>query len=386
MADKIEGIHYQTGTHVSLGIAGGKISNIEINMNQTEEALPYIAPGLVDLQINGYKGFDFNTLPITQELVMKVTEALWEEGVTTYYPTVITNSDQAIEEAVTEISKACQTYQHVNESIAGIHVEGPFISPEDGPRGAHAKCFVKAPDWELFKRWQEAADGRIKIITISPEWPNSTLFIKNCIKTGVIVAIGHTAATSEEIREAVEAGARMSTHLGNGAHLVLPRHPNYLWEQLAQNQLSACLIADGFHLPEAFLKVAMKVKGSQAMLVSDAVYLSGLKPGEYETHIGGRVVLTPEGKLHTADNPSILAGSAQMLKYGIGHVVKAGLTSLEQAWDMASVRPAAFMGLPNKDGLEIGSPADLVLFDWKDQVNILATYKMGKLVFKNDFL
>ena len=169
----------------------------------------------------------------------------------------------------------------------------------------------------------------------------------------------------------------MSTHLGNGAHIMLPRHPNYIWEQLALDNLTTFLIADGFHLPESFLKVAMKVKGPRAMLVSDAVYISGLEPGEYDTHIGGKVTLTAEGKLHTVENPKILAGSAQMLNHGISHLVRSNLTSLETAWEMSSIRPAAFMDLPQKRGLEIGAPADLVLFNWHEsQVKLIETIKL----------
>ncbi|MBS4219153.1 N-acetylglucosamine-6-phosphate deacetylase [Bacillus sp. FJAT-49711] len=376
----IKGRHYATGESISVTVEEGEITNIEETIEQ--ESPFYIAPGLVDIQINGYKGYDFNTLPIPDGLVEHMTSALWAEGVTSYYPTIITNSDEAIENAVKTIAVSCDQNPIINHCIAGIHIEGPFISPEDGPRGAHGKEFVKAPDWDLFQRWQEAAKGRIRIITISPEWPNAVGFIEKCVESGVVVAIGHTAATPGQIREAVAAGATMSTHLGNAAHLMLPRHPNYIWEQLAQDDLWASLIADGFHLPESFLKVAMKVKESRAMLVSDAVYLSGLAPGQYETHIGGHVVLTAEGKLHTKDNSNILAGSALMLKEGIGHLYKSGITTLHEAWEMASTRPSHFMKLPTDRGLNRKAPADLVIFSWdENQVNIVQTYKAGKLVY-----
>lgn len=375
----IKGIHFATGEPISVTIEGERIKQITSEKNNSPF---YIAPGLVDLQINGYKGYDFNTLPIPKDLVRRITEAVWEEGITSLYPTVITNSDEAIEEAVATIAMICDNDHFMDSCIPGIHLEGPFISPEDGPRGAHGKDFVKAPDWELFQRWQEAAKGKIKIITISPEWPGSVEFIKKCVETDVVVSIGHTSATPEQIKEAVAAGARMSTHLGNGAHLMLSRHPNYLWEQLAQDELWTCLIADGFHLSESFLKVAMKVKGQRSMLVSDAVYLSGLAPGEYKTHIGGEVVLTPEGKLHIKDNPKLLAGSVQMLKDGIVHLYKSGLATLHEAWEMASILPSTFMELPSKEGLSENAPADLVVFQWDgDQVDIVQTYKAGKLVY-----
>jgi N-acetylglucosamine-6-phosphate deacetylase len=376
----VSGLHYKTGEPIQVHMTDGVIDRVEPLMNRTMEHagdLHWIGPGFVDLQINGYSGIDFNHPSITWEDVQAVTRKLWIEGTTVYYPTVITNTDENIEHIVRVISQACSQDRLTANSIAGIHLEGPFISPDDGPRGAHGKAFVKAPDWELFERWQEAANGLIRIVTLSPEWDASPEFIANCVRNGVKVSIGHTAASPEQIRRAVQAGATMSTHLGNGSHLSLPRHHNYIWEQLAQDQLYACMIADGFHLPTAVMKVFMKAKAERLFLVSDAVYLSGLTPGRYNTHIGGEVVLTKEGNLHLANEPAILAGSAQLLKAGIVHLVKAGLCNLATAWEMASVKPAAFMDLTV--GLAKGTPADLITFSWDQCHNLILrdVYKQG---------
>jgi N-acetylglucosamine-6-phosphate deacetylase len=382
MQDAVEGLHFQNGTRTVLKIGDGRIAQVLSSSNSpTSGDLPWVGPGLVDLQVNGYGGMDFNSTPLVEEVVWRVTRALWREGVTTYYPTIITNGDEAIEGAVRTIARARSRDGLVEASVAGIHLEGPFISPEDGPRGAHNKVYVRAPDWRQFARWQDAAEGNIKLVTLSPEWPGSTDFITKCVDEGVAVCIGHTAATPEQIGEAVAAGARMSTHLGNGAHPMLPRHPNYIWEQLAQDALWASVIADGFHLPEAVLKVVLKVKGNRTVLVSDAVSFSGMEPGEYDAHVGGRVVLTPQGKLHMADNPQLLAGSVQMLWQGVEHLAKSHLSSLSEAWEMASVRPASFMNLPQADGLTAGAPADLVVFSReRDEIRVLQTYKRGCLV------
>lgn len=207
-----------------------------------------------------------------------------EKGCHYLLSTVITNSDKKISQILGAISEACRKDPLADRCIRGIHLEGPFISSEDGPRGAHGKSFVTSPNWELFQRWQEAAEGRIAFVTMSPEWPEADAFIRRCADSGVTVSIGHTNASPDQIRSAIGAGARVSTHLGNAAHLMLPRHPNYIWEQLAADELWACMIADGFHLPESVLKVFMKVKGDKTILVSDAVYLSGLEPGRYDAH------------------------------------------------------------------------------------------------------
>jgi N-acetylglucosamine-6-phosphate deacetylase len=228
------------------------------------------------------------------------------------------------------------------------------------------------------RRWQDAAGGRVRILTMSPEWPGSPAFVERCAAVGVTVSIGHTAATPEQVAAAVGAGARMSTHFGNGAHLMLPRHPNYLWEQLAQDALWSCLIADGFHLPDQVLKVAMRVKGERAIVVSDAVALAGMPPGTYSMPVGGQVVLTPHGRLHLAADEKLLAGSAQMLLHSVRHLTGRGLAALPDAWDMASVRPAKLMGLPQAAGLAAGAPADLVLLRQDGgSVRVDQTYKAG---------
>lgn len=336
----------------------------------------WAGPGLVDLQINGYRGLDFNAPPIPESLPGDVTRALWREGVTSYLATVITNSPEAIAACCRGIAKGCETDRDARAGIAGIHLEGPFISPEDGPRGAHAREHVRAPDWDLFRRWQDAAGGRIRLVTFSPEWPGAEDFAARLAKSGVIASIGHTAAAPEQVRRCADAGATCSTHLGNGAHLVLQRHPNYLWEQLADDRLAACFIADGFHLPDAVMKVILRAKGKRALLVSDAVYLSGLEPGSYDTHIGGKVVLTPEGKLHLASNANLLAGSVGMLRQGVERLVRSGLSSLAEAWDLASARPAALLGLkPRGDSVVFAAASG--------RIRIVETYKSGKRVHQS---
>ena len=372
----VDGIHYATGQPVRIDIEGGIIRDVQPVGGRGD--LSIVAPGLIDLQINGYAGLDFNGVPIPPDTVGKAARLLWREGVTSFCPTVITNSDEAIREAMAAIARSCDEDPVVNAAVIGIHLEGPFISPEDGPRGAHAREHVRPPDFEAFKKWQGAAGGRIRVVTMSPEWPGSAGFIEQCRADGVNVSIGHTAATPEQIRQAVRSGARLSTHLGNGAHLTLPRHPNYIWEQLAQDDLWTTLIADGFHLPEQVLKVAIKVKGLRAMLVSDAVSLCGMPPGEYTMPVGGRVVLTPTGRLHLAENEKLLAGSAQPLLRGIEHLISSGLARFAEAFAMASLRPAAFLGLPQAAGLAAGAPADLLLLSREGgHIRVRQTYKAG---------
>lgn len=304
-------------------------------------------------------------------------------GVVKCYPTLITNAFDALQQALTVIRQACERYPLVNATIAGIHLEGPFISPLDGARGAHDRQFVCPPNIDWLKAWQAAAGGRIRIVTLSPEWEESVAFIQYCKQQGITASIGHTAASSEQIAQAAAAGAVMVTHFGNGVQLQLPRHPNYLWEQLAQEQLYACVIADSYHLPQQVLKVVHKVKGEQMILVSDAVALAGSPVGEYTTFVGGKVVLTEAGKLHLAHDEQLLAGSVSRLTDGIRYMQQAGIASFEQAWRMASLHPARLMGLDNEAGLAIGAPADIVLLQLEEsgELRVQQTYVNGQQVF-----
>ncbi|MGN7359612.1 N-acetylglucosamine-6-phosphate deacetylase [Paenibacillus sp. SAF-054] len=388
----LRGRHYRTGEAIVLRIDGAVItacspltSAAPWNPEDVEE-LPWIAPGLVDLQINGYGGLDMNAPDLAEEDVIALVERLWTEGITSFYPTIITGHDASITHGLETIHRAClrleQEHGHGADgahSIAGIHVEGPFISPEDGPRGAHNRTYVRAPDPERFAAWQQASGGRIRIVTLSPEWPGSEDFIARCTAEGVTVAIGHTSAAGDQIERAAASGACLSTHLGNGAHPVLPRHPHYIWDQLAEDRLWASVIADGFHLPDAFLKVARKAKGDKLILVSDTVSLGGMPPGSYVAPVGGRVTLSGQGRLHLTDQPELLAGSALPLASGIGHMVSARICSLREAWDMASTAPSRLMQLPGRDGLLPGAPADIAVFTFIDgQIRVEETYKRGR--------
>jgi N-acetylglucosamine-6-phosphate deacetylase len=378
----VEGIDYRTKESIGIEIEDGFIVRIS---EGDSELSTYLAPGLVDLQINGYKGIDLNKSGLNVADIDSMTQMLWEQGVTTYFPTIISNGDDETALLLSTLSSACKTIPEVDASIGGIHLEGPFISPEDGPRGAHSKQYIKAPDWELFTRWQEESGGRIRIVTLSPEWPGSTDFIRQCTTSGVVVSIGHTSANPDQIRQAVDAGATLSTHLGNGSHMMLPRHPNYIWEQLASENLWSSIIADGFHLPDSVLKVFLKVKPEKTILVSDATSFAGLSPGVYSGHIGGEVELSPEGRLFVKGNPQFLAGSAQTLLWCVNQLIKKEILPLKEAWDMASVKPNEFLSPASSDAFRIGAPADIILFN-KDEngIEILQTIKSGKTVFCKD--
>jgi len=296
-------------------------------------------PGLVDLQVNGFAGVDFGDPALTPERVLAAVGAIEKTGVTRFFPTLITSSL----ETFAACARAVVRTPHA--AIAGIHMEGPYISPEDGPRGAHARAFVRAADVDDFRRRQEAAEGRIRLVTLAPESPGALRLTEHLVASGVRVAIGHTGATGAEIADAVGAGATLSTHLGNGCAQMLPRHPNVIWEQLGEDRLLASFIVDGHHLPPATVRSMVRAKTpGRTILVTDAVAAAGMPPGRY-TLGGQEVELSATGRVAAPGAPN-LAGSALRLDVAIGNTVRFTGLPLENVVPMASTRPAEYVGIP----------------------------------------
>lgn len=355
---------YDTGEAVSVRVAEGRIADIRPLRPETTNGtpLPWIAPGFVDLQVNGYGGHEFNEPGITVETVDEISRAMDATGVVAYCPTTTTHAHDVLLHSMRTIASACEQSREVARRVAGIHVEGPYISPEDGPRGAHPKEHVRAPNWDEFQALQDAAGGRIRILTLSPEYDNAPAFIRRVADSGVRVAIGHTAADSNQIHAAVDAGASFSTHLGNGAHPRIRRHPNYIWDQLAEDRLQATLIVDGHHLPPAVVKSFVRVKTTErALLVSDITGMAGMPPGRYERTSLGAVEVLDDGKLVVAGQRDLLAGASLPIGVGVVNLQRFAGLSLRDAVDMASIVPAKLIGHP-VTRLEVGSPADLILF------------------------
>ena len=295
-------------------------------------------PGLFDLQVNGFGGVDFNNPLTTTEDVLRTIHAMRATGVTRFLPTLITSSFE-------RFAKCAKTLtQTRHPAIVGIHMEGPYISPEDGARGAHPRGQVVAASIDDFTRRQDAADGKIKLVTLAPEANGAIRLIEHLVASGIRVAIGHTAASPEQIRDAVKAGVTLSTHLGNGCANPLPRHPNLIWEQLAADDLFASLIVDGHHLPPATVKAMVRAKTFQrTFLVTDAVAAAGCVPGNYELN-GEPVMLSADGRVSQPGKPW-LAGSALTLDRAVANTVKFTGLPIKEILPLASSQPAKYLGV-----------------------------------------
>ncbi|MBI2686343.1 MAG: amidohydrolase family protein [Acidobacteria bacterium] len=346
--------------------------------------LPFLSPGFIDLQVNGFDGVDYNSPDTPHEDIARSLRTQFATGTTRLLPTVITGSREGMLGSLRNLYAAKQALSE-GVAIEGFHVEGPHIAAEEGPRGAHPVQHVRPPDVDEYKRWQEATNGLVKLVTLAPEWPGAPAYIEALVKEGVTVAIGHTAARREHIKAAVGAGATLSTHLGNGAHSVMSRHPNYLWEQMAEDRLNADFIVDGIHIGEAFLKVALRAKGvERSILVTDASSPAGAKPGRYML-ADQPVDLTADDRVVLAGQTR-LAGSALKMHRGVENLMKiAGLT-LEEALTMATRNPARVGRIAGRQrGLTAGDRADFIVFDFNQpnrSIRILETWIGGIRVYK----
>ncbi len=351
----------------------------EIHEVSATDSTTYVAPALIDIQVNGFAGFDLNVATVTSEDVRAMVRALWEVGTGFLCPTVVTGSFDRICNSLHAITEASKADALVAHSMLGIHLEGPYISAEDGPRGAHPLEHVRDPDWDEFQRWQDIAEGEITIVTLAPEKQGAIPFIEKLVAEGMVVALGHTNAVATDIQAAIDAGARLSTHLGNGAHALIRRHPNYIWEQLGADELWASLIVDGHHLPPSVAKSMMRAKTlDRCVLVSDAVALAGMEPGIYE-FAEKSVELTVDRCVRLVGT-EYLAGSAIELARGIENSVRFVGISLEEAVSLATLQPMYLLDAK----AHVETQTDLILFEWDEsrcEINLIATIVNNELVY-----
>jgi N-acetylglucosamine-6-phosphate deacetylase len=383
---KVKGLHYLDNEPVEIEIKDGKISNIKRIKSLSDEANSMIiAPGLIDNQVNGYKGYSFvNTgRDISLEGIKDLTAAFWEVGITTFMPTLTTN-DHSIFLRNFELLAKAKEDPATRGSIAGFHLEGPYISPIDGYRGAHPLIHVRKPDWDEFMELYKASGENILQVTLAPETEGAMEFISKCRELGINVGLGHHDASSAQITEAIDRGAMIATHLGNGMANNINRHINPLWPQLADDRLKISIICDGFHLQPEQIRVFYKTKGAEnVVMTSDMSSLGGLEPGFYLNAIGDTLELKPEGVIvYPAQN--VLSGAASPLSKMIGHVMKVTGCDLGTAIKMASTNPARLYGLNDRGELKPGMRADLILFTLEDfTMDIKKTIVAGEIVFES---
>ncbi len=353
-----------TGQPVKIVIEGERIQSVTPG---PDDEPAWLSPGFIDLQVNGFNGCDLNGDALDPDTVIELVKRLSATGVTTFLPTLISAPEEKLIRALRAIAEARCANALAKHAIPFIHVEGPFISPEDGARGAHSRDAIRPPSLAEFERWQSACDGLVGMVTLSPHWPNALEFISALANKDILISLGHTHATSEHIHAAAEVGATLCTHLGNGIAGMIPRHPNPIWAQLADDRLTATFISDGHHLPSDTLKSMLRAKTIEhSIFISDVTALAGMPPGTYSSAIGGEVELRADGRL-TMASTEMLAGAALPLSDGIAKAASSGVCTLAEAVRMSTRNPGRLLG--GRGTMCPGAKADLVRFTLDQQEN-----------------
>lgn len=376
---EIKGIHYETNKPIKITISDGIIEEIKEGSESDRFMNLFVAPGLIDNQINGYKGIDFSGPDLTVDEMRTAVDAIRRDGVTAFQPTIITNSHQNLLKIFRNLA-ATLNDREISDSVPGFHLEGPYISPQEGFYGCHPVEFIRPPEWKEFSEYQEACDGKIRQITIAPEVEGAIEFIRLCARDNILVSIGHTNASADQIRQAADNGARLSTHLGNGCANLIHRHLNPLWAQMSNDLLTPSIIADGHHLLPEEVQVFFKIKGpNNIILTSDVTHLIGMKPGKY-MYLGSEVIYTDDGLIK---NPllNVLAGASFPIRRGVENIMKFTGCSLGEAINLATKNVAGVCKLSDRGSLEAGKRADLILFEKEgNNITIKQTWVNGKIV------
>jgi N-acetylglucosamine-6-phosphate deacetylase len=372
----LTGRRYPDAQYIAIHVEDGRVAGDEPIQVLPEEAgiQRWIMPGFFDMQVNGFAGKAFIDAGVTVEDVAHMARAILATGTTRFLPTVVTAAPAEMEHELSVIARAAEQDPLVAAMCPGVHVEGPFLNPEDGPRGAHPRAHVRPPDAAVVERLQEAAGGRIVLTTLAPEMPGAIELIAHLIGRDVLVALGHHRADAETLNAAIAAGARMSTHLGNACDAIMPRHDNVIWKQLGDDRLWASFIADGHHLPPKMLRCMLRAKTTRrSVLVTDAMSAAGMPAGTYrfgETSIEK----LEDGKLVLPGTP-FLAGASADMPTVISNAVRMGGAGLLEAVAMGSVRPAMLLARRHKDASArpgrwsafAGDVANMVELDWDER-------------------
>ncbi len=338
----------------------------------------YLCPGFFDLQVNGYAGVDFNGKGLTPEGLHRSAQSLAFSGVTHFFPTLITASHNRIVGQLKILTHACENDSLLRRMCPGFHLEGPSISSEDGPRGVHPHQFVRPPQWEEIERFQEACSGRIRVITLAPEVEGAIPFIERAAEEGIVIGLGHTNAPEEVLEDALRAGARLSTHLGNGAHAVLPRHRNPIQRQLAMDGLMATIITDGIHVPGYVVKNLVRGKGiDRVLLGTDSTAGAGAPPGKYT--LGELEVEVGQDRVARLAGTGYLAGSALAINCAINNLIRFAEVDLAAAIQIVCKNGGKLF--PEVEGSIVPkSPANLVLFEYREELVIKGTWIHGEKI------
>ena len=370
MADirNYRGRRYDTLELVNVGVAGERIATVEVSSPSSDADVPWIAPGMFDIQVNGAVGCELSSSRLTRSGVVKVLEKMLRDGVFRCCLTLTTNASETMIHAARTIADALDERPEYRSIVWGIHLEGPFISTAEGAIGAHPRKYCVPYSEEFIRSVQDASRGLVKLVTLSPEYPNAAEFVRFLKSQGIVVAVGHTNADGIQLDDAVSAGATLSTHLSNATRHLLPKWENYFFAQLADDRLCASFIVDGFHISPQLARAIVRAKGlDRLILISDQSPLAGFPPGKYSMELCD-FEIQPNGKVTLAGDPNLLACASFPVSCGVVNVATIENLPLSKVYPLATTNPARLLNAPKfssgeGDFLEVGGLADFLLFN-----------------------
>ena len=349
--------HYTTGQPVRVLWQNGHILSV-LGPNQSTPPDLWIAPALVDLQVNGFGGIDFQQDNTPLGDLVTASRRLRAAGCGRYLLTLITDAWPRLMARLRHLRELRLRSAELRHAIAGWHVEGPFLSAEQGFCGAHDPALMIDPAPDNIRELREATGDDLVLLTIAPERANALAAIEPADALGMKVSLGHTNAPADLLAEAVRRGASGFTHLGNGCPRELDRQDNILWRVFETRGLRVSLIPDTTHVSPALFRLAHRaLEADSIFYISDAMSAAGMKPGRYklgrlELEVGADQIVRLPGKPN-------FAGSALRPIDGVFRAAKMLGCSWHEAWQRFSEVPAKWMGLPC--GLAVGNPADFCL-------------------------
>lgn len=334
-----------------------------------------VLPGFIDVHIHGADGAD--AMDGTKEALQKIARKITEEGTTSFLATTLTQSNELIENALKNISRYIKDSNPAGEAeVIGIHLEGPFINAKKS--GAQPKEFITQPVVEKFKGWQTASCNHIRLVTIAPEIEGSFELIRHLSSTNVVASLGHSAASFDDAKKAVEAGATHVTHLFNAMTGLDHREPGLAVAALTFDKLKVELISDGIHVHPEMVNLAIKVKGSDnVILITDAMCAKGLQDGEYA--LGCQKVFVKGREARLSDGT--LAGSVLFMSEAIRNVMNFTGLPIEEMIKFAATNPAKQLGIFERKGsISRGKDADITVLD--NDFNVLLTICRGEIAYQ----
>ncbi|MHB1317817.1 MAG: N-acetylglucosamine-6-phosphate deacetylase [Anaerolineae bacterium] len=308
-----------------------------------EEFVVLDEPGFVDLQVNGFLGVDFTSATLNEDDLRRACRELIARGTAAFLPTMITSRAEVYARNLPLLARLTTDPEFAGH-VLGIHLEGPFVSGEPGAVGAHDPHWVRMPDPGLLSDLLEWGQGSVRMLTLAAELPGADELASLASGMGVAVSIGHSLFTSVDLDRLYAAGARSLTHLGNGLPNLLARHPNPIWDGLADERYTAMIIADGHHLPQSVLRVmAWARRAKRLVVVSDSAPVAGLPPGRYDV-LGNRAVLEPSGRLYNPDKDCLVGSSATMLAC-MNHLASLDIYTLDELLALGYYTPLELIGV-----------------------------------------